>query len=124
MPLVKCRECEKDVSSEAKACPNCGIDSPGGSLAATAPAKQDGFDLGRTLALLLMVGGLAGTVFFYGFFDTSVAVPTTTFMGQSFGGGRVNNIGLMQERQNGIIFGLGAFGVGAILTLLRQNKKA
>lgn len=28
MALVKCRECKKEVSSEAKTCPHCGIESP------------------------------------------------------------------------------------------------
>ena len=25
MPLVKCKECNHDVSTTAKACPNCGV---------------------------------------------------------------------------------------------------
>ena len=29
MALVPCRECGKEVSDEAKACPNCGLEDPG-----------------------------------------------------------------------------------------------
>jgi TonB family protein len=29
MALINCKECKKEVSTEAKTCPNCGIDSPG-----------------------------------------------------------------------------------------------
>ncbi len=28
MPLVKCRECEKEVSSDAQKCPYCGVKNP------------------------------------------------------------------------------------------------
>ncbi|HOW51774.1 MAG TPA: DUF3862 domain-containing protein [bacterium] len=28
MSMIKCKECGKEVSSEAKACPNCGVASP------------------------------------------------------------------------------------------------
>ena len=31
MALVACRECGNRVASSAKACPNCGIDYPGGA---------------------------------------------------------------------------------------------
>jgi hypothetical protein len=29
MAITSCRECGKDVSTQAKACPNCGIEKPG-----------------------------------------------------------------------------------------------
>jgi hypothetical protein len=38
------------------------------------------------------------------------------------GGGRVNNIGLMAQRQNGILFGFGASIVSAIVYFLLQNQ--
>lgn len=47
--------------------------------------------------------------------DTSVAVPTQEFMGQTIGGGRVNNIGLMQDRQNLLMIGGVGFIGGLIL---------
>lgn len=35
MAMVKCKECNKDVSSSAKTCPNCGIEAPGEQKAST-----------------------------------------------------------------------------------------
>ena len=32
MGLKKCKECGQDVSTSAKACPKCGVDSPTGGL--------------------------------------------------------------------------------------------
>ena len=29
MALTNCKECKKEVSTEAKTCPYCGIDNPG-----------------------------------------------------------------------------------------------
>ena len=31
MAMIQCRECGNSVSDSARACPNCGIESPGGS---------------------------------------------------------------------------------------------
>ena len=31
MAMIQCRECGNTVSDSARTCPNCGIDSPGGS---------------------------------------------------------------------------------------------
>ena len=56
------------------------------------------------------------------FFDTSVEVPTTTVFGQTIGGGRVNNLGLMSDRSNGIIIGIGAAIFGLILSIVAKSK--
>jgi len=69
----------------------------------------------RVIGLLLVILGM-GAAFVFWNKDTSVEVPTTEIMGQQVGGGRVNNLGLMQDRQNGLIFGIGAAILGAILT--------
>jgi hypothetical protein len=54
--------------------------------------------------------------------DTSVAVPTTTFMGETFSGGRVHNIGLMQQRQNGLILSLAVSALGLIIAILGRRR--
>lgn len=46
MALIKCRECKKEVSGNAKTCPHCGISSPKG--------RQVG-----TLTGLIIIGGAA-----------------------------------------------------------------
>ncbi|MDA1380491.1 zinc ribbon domain-containing protein [Plesiomonas shigelloides subsp. oncorhynchi] len=40
MAMTKCRECGKDVSTEAKVCPHCGVENPGIASAVPAPAKK------------------------------------------------------------------------------------
>ncbi len=76
------------------------------------------------LAVLLMVGGLTWGMYSLLFFDTSVVVPQQEIMGQTIGGERINNIGLMQEKQNGINLGFGAAVVGlAIMLFDKRNKK-
>jgi hypothetical protein len=58
--------------------------------------------------LILMVGlGVAG--YFFTLFDPSVSTGS---------GMRVNNIGLMQQQQNGVIIGIGLSLVGILMALL------
>ena len=67
----------------------------------------------RILGVLLLIAGLAVAGFFFLAYDTSV----------ESGYGRVNNLGLMADRQNGIIIGIGLGIVGAImLTIGSRNK--
>lgn len=74
--------------------------------------------------VVLLLCGLTAGVYFLLFFDTSVEVPKEEFMGQTIGGGRVNNIGLMNDRQNGINLGFGAVVVGiGLLCFEEYNKK-
>ena len=79
------------------------------------PANRDPSDP-RTFAIigtLLLIGGLAVAGYFLLAFDTSVVS----------GSGRVNNLGLMADRQNGIIVGIGLGVVGTImLTIGFRNR--
>jgi hypothetical protein len=72
---------------------------------------------------LMIIGGLIGAVYYFFFFDTSVAVPSTEIFGQIVGGGRVNNMGLMAERQDGIIFSFGVAIVGAMIAFFVRSRK-
>jgi len=76
-----------------------------------------------TLGVIMLLVGLAVAIYFFLFFDTSVEVPTTELFGQTFGGERVNNIGLMNQRTNGVIFGMGIAIIGLILALVTKGKK-
>ena len=79
---------------------------------------------GRSLiAGLLLIGGLGCGIYYLAFFTTSVEVPQQEIMGQVFGGGEVNNIGLMQDRQNGIYLGFGAAVVGLALEYFGRRPK-
>ena len=75
------------------------------------------------LGPLLLIGGLIVGFYFLTYFDTSVEVPTQEIFGQTIGGGRVNNIGLMNDKQNGINLGFGASAVGLILIYFKKNNK-
>ena len=73
---------------------------------------------------LLLIGGLMTGIYFLVFFDASVEIPQQEILGQMVGGGRVNNIGLLNDKQNGIYLGFGASVVGLALICFEQyNKK-
>jgi hypothetical protein len=54
-------------------------------------------------------------------FDTSVKVPKREILGTVIGGGRINNVGLMKDQQNGIIVGFGVAAIGAVLMLIKGS---
>ena len=68
----------------------------------------------HTAGVWLVVAGLALTAYFFLVFDQSV---------ESGLGGRINNIGLMADRQNGIVVGLGFSVTGAIMLVLGNRNK-
>lgn len=74
------------------------------------------------ISKILIAGGLVCTGYFFFLFDTSVPVPTMTIGGNTVGGGRVNNIGLLSQKQNGINIGMGGAILGAILLATSNNK--
>jgi hypothetical protein len=75
------------------------------------------------LAIVLILAGAAAVIYFAFGYDTSVEVPTTHFLGQEIGGGRVQNIGRLSERQNGIIGGFGVTVVGILLEIVRRSRR-
>jgi len=76
----------------------------------------------RVLGCLFLLGGLALAGYYFLVFDVSVAEPATTILGQTIGGGRINNLGLMSDRQNGIIIGMSGAILGAILMYAGRRK--
>lgn len=70
----------------------------------------------KGLGLLLLAGGIISAGYFFKGFDTSVEVPNISYSGANdWSGRRVNNLGLMADRQNGIILSVGAAIVGTLL---------
>ncbi len=67
------------------------------------------------VGIVMLLGGIAGAVYFFLFFNTTVTTPTIDVSGQSIGGGQVNNIGLMADRQNGLILSIGSSILGTLL---------
>ena len=137
MPLINCTECGKQVSTEAKACPNCG--HPVAKMDANLPVRKIKcpychkeaesnadvcphchMQIGQLslsgmsgLSSLLIVGGIIVSAYFWFAYDTSV----------SSGFGSVNNIGLMQNRQLGLIVGIGLAIVGVILFAISKRSE-
>ncbi|MGO8671108.1 MAG: hypothetical protein ACLQVD_07070 [Capsulimonadaceae bacterium] len=93
---MNCSKCGTELQSQWFVCPKCGkhVSDPVAKSSITA--------LGLFAALLFVIGASA-VVYFMFFFDTSIAVPGSDALG--IPSGRVNNIGLMSDKQNGIIFG-------------------
>lgn len=78
------------------------------------PAKRaPSLTLLGVIATLLVVIGAGMVVYFMFMFDTSVEVPGAEALGIS--SGRVNNIGLLSDRQNGIVCGFGFAFFGVIM---------
>ena len=77
-----------------------------------------------TFGVLFLVGGLIMAAYFFLFFDASVASPTTEILGQAIGGGRVANLGLLNEQSNGIIIGMGLAIIGAIFQTIGPAREA
>jgi 4-amino-4-deoxy-L-arabinose transferase-like glycosyltransferase len=132
MPLLECPDCGKMVSDQAEACPNCGRPVAAAArpqiqaTVATLEPRPQGSPLLKFVGALLFLGGVAFEIYYLAYFDTSVAVPTTEILGQTIGGGRVNNLGLMQDRQNGLMFSSVAALAGLLLVFMadRINKPA
>jgi hypothetical protein len=58
--LKPCRECGRDVSPTAKACPNCGVAYPANKLAATGDQMQK---MGCALTILFTIPILLALAF-------------------------------------------------------------
>lgn len=106
---------EEADAAKARAAAAATLSAPVAAVHPTAPAPgQRPAAISSSIAPLRIVGlvlmgiGFIGIAYFFLVFDTSVVVPF-------FGGGRVNNLGLMQDRQNGLMMSGGAFALGAII---------
>jgi hypothetical protein len=73
----------------------------------------------RTLGDVIFILGVLGLLYFYQM-DTTVPLSDSEFFGKNK---RIHNIGLMQERQNGLILSGLAVGVGVLCSAIAELNR-
>jgi len=107
--MKKCPFCAEEIQDEAIKCKHCNEmigESESGESAVAAKANKKKFV--TTMGIFIFVVGLAILAHYYNM-DPSVPIPqeaSSTFSGIGINVERVNNIGLMQEKQTGITIGI------------------
>lgn len=112
--MKKCPFCAEEIQDDAIKCRYCGEVLTDKEVDG-APATTGGSPLLKFLGALLFLGGLAVAIYYFAYFDTSIPVPKTLILGHVIGGGRVNNVGLMQQRQDGLIASIAVSLVGFLI---------
>jgi hypothetical protein len=118
----RCPFCAEEILAAALKCKHCGSVLEAPAQSEPSVWKRD-ISMGKLLGSLLLLAGLCGAFYYWQVFDTSVETPVVQFMGQAIGGGRVHNIGLMQERQTGLLVSGGGVSLGLILLLVSKSKR-
>lgn len=121
--LVRCPDCGRENSNMAPACVGCGRPAsagwadPSGFVNVNAGPAQPASDSvtgGQVIGVLLFLGGIAAALYFFLAFDVSVNLD---------GARRIVNLGLMQERQNGILMGGGAALLGVVMMVGLKRRR-
>lgn len=134
MSKGRCLKCTQENEYSKVICDFCGVRLPwADAVVQPQPTRSSGAPLVEvkpsgalgqmpTLGRLFLGGGILGALYFFFFFDTTVEVPRMDFLGTRFGGGRVNNFGLLQQQHNGLLISIAVAALGAFLIYNAQRK--
>ena len=124
--MIKCFFCAEEILIDAKKCKHCGEWVKNNeNINLKEKKKKTGIykEYGMNAwGVIFIVLGLISVYYFLIVFDTSVEVPRTEILGQTFGGQRVNNLGLMQDRQNFIMLSIVIIIIGVIMSIADKFK--
>ena len=115
--MKKCPSCAEEIQEEAVKCRHCGELLNGQKMSDSAHPKEPEYERAGTL---LLFAGIAAAIYYAIFFDTSVAVGSA---GALLGIERVNNIGLMQDKQNGLLLSVVAAVAGLVVVMFGKRSK-
>ena len=125
-----CKRCAEKNEDSLNTCSKCEAKRPQQNIALDASCQdiiKAGYSAEPTsisapkgpanlcwITLILIAIGAAITIYYTFFFDVSVPVNGMET--------RVNNIGLLSDRQNGIIFGFGMMILGAFAEIINRMR--
>lgn len=126
-----CPKCSYLMQAHEVECPRCAklAATPSAAVAPvqTSAPSMNPVSAGTTgimgiIGIILLAFGVLGACFFFFIFNTTVQVPTFEILGTTAGGGYVNNLGLMADRQNGILFSFGIMILGCFLMFMDRSN--